>query len=621
MKKKIFLTMLILLIISLTGCSDNSNELWDNLGGGGIGDQTDESNVNLDDLPSRDEVENIPNDNISIDEEGTVQIALDTLSTNTLTLTEGGTYILSGNFAGNIVIDGDAEEIIVVLKGVTIKPLDDQPYPAITFKKNSGKRILHIYENTINNLFDSIGDTKTADEGNAVIQAKKSSLDINGSGTLNITSYGEETTGIKIKKDLTITDTTININVNNNGIKTGELLAIYNATLNIKADNDGIKTDVEASTIEEGNEYTNNAFAGYIYIKNSNITINCGDNGISANSLLKIDNTNEFTINITTNNGAPATITESSSDNADGKAIRTRGITLVDEETGSETDLLSQTKDNYLLVILGGNFIINSNDDAITSKGNLFINDGIYNISSGDDAIHAEYLTAIYNGTITINKSYEGIEGASVEIYNGEINLTATDDGINAANSDLTNYSYNIYLGGGNITINAGGDGIDSNGTIEIAGGSITVWGPTKNDDAALDADRGILINGGTLVACGSAGMVETPSSNSEQCSIVYNAKNNVKIGEKIIVTDTNGNVIFSTTVKKQFQSLVISLESFTLNNTYTITMGSNTENITLTKTINQIGNKFNPGSGMGSGPGGPGDGKGDPGNHGGFRP
>lgn len=610
MNKKILSILLILLLIVFTGCTSNNDDLWDNLGGGGIGEQTDESDVNLDALPSKDEVENKANDDVIIDEDETTEIVLDNFNTNTLTLTEAGTYILSGNFAGNIVVEGDAEEIIVVLKGATIKPLDDQPYPAITFKKHSGKRILHIYEKTINNLSDSIGDTNEADEGNAVIQAKKSSLDITGSGTLNISSYGEETTGIKIKNDLTITDTTINIDVNDNGIKAGELLAIYNANLNIKAGNDGIKTDVEASTIQEGNEYTSNAFAGYIYIKNSNITIDCGDNGISANSLLKIDNTNNFTINVKTNNGAPTTITESSSDNADGKAIRTSGITLVDEETGSETDLLSQTEDNYLLIILGGNFVINSNDDAITSKGNLYINDGIYNISSGDDAIHAEYLTAIYNGKITINKCYEGIEGASVEIYNGEIDLTSTDDGINAANSDLTNYNYNIYFGDGNITINAGGDGIDSNGTVEIAGGKITIWGPTKNDNAALDADRGILVNGGTLVACGPSGMVETPSTNSEQCSVVYNVRNYVNIGDQITVTDTNGNVIFSTTAKKQFQSLVISLEEFKLNDTYTITIGSNTENITLTKTTNQIGNTFGPGGGMG-GPGGPG----------GFRP
>ncbi|MBQ8292817.1 MAG: carbohydrate-binding domain-containing protein [Bacilli bacterium] len=601
--KKIFFIFLFLLIgITTSGCNNNNDDLWDNLGGGGVGDQTDESNVDLDKLPSNDEIENNKNNNFQVDEDGTTEINLDTLSTSTLTLSEGGTYILEGNFLGNVVVEGDAEEIIVILKNANIKPSDSQAFPAITFKKHSGTRVLHIYENSINYLADSVGDTNEADEGNAVIQAKKSSLTINGTGTLNINSYGEETTGIKIKNDLIIDGPTINIDVNDNGIKAGELIALYNANLNIKADNDAIKTDVEATNSEEGNEYTTNPFAGYIYIKNCNISIVCGDDGISANSLLKIDNTNDFTINVTTNNGAPNTITEYSSDNADGKAIRTCGITLVDEETGDETDLLSQTDDNYLLIILGGNFIINSNDDAISSKGNLFINDGIFDLSSGDDAIHAEYLTAIYNGNIKINKCYEGIEGASVEIYNGEINLTSTDDGVNAANGDLIGYNYNIFFGGGNIFIDAGGDGIDSNGTVEITGGNITIWGPTRNDNAALDADKGILVNGGTLVACGPAGMVETPSTNSKQCSIVYNVRNYISVGEQITITDKNNNVIYSTTAKKQFQSLVISLDEFKLNETYTITIGSNSEKITLSKTTNQIGNTFGPG-----GPGGPG--------------
>ena len=600
MKKFLGFLLIFLSFFYLTGCNNVPNNNWDNLGGGGTGDQTDESGVNIDKLPSNNDVEQKPNDEVIITPSEANEIILDTLSTTTLTISEAGTYILTGTFKGNVVVEGDAKEITVVLKNANIATLDDQPYPAITFKKHSGTRILHVYEGTVNYLSDSIGDTNEADEGNAVIQAKKSSLDINGTGTLNITSYGEETTGIKIKNDLTITDTTINVDVNDNGIKSGELLAIYNANITIKADNDAIKTDVEASSIEEGNEYTSNAFAGYIYIKNSNIDINCGDNGISANSLLKIDNTIDYTISVTTNNGAPSTITETSSDNADGKAIRTAGITLVDEETGEETDLPSKTTDNYLLIILGGKFIINSNDDAITSKGNLYINDGEFNLSSGDDAIHAEYLTTIYNGQITINKCYEGIEGASVEIYNGDINLTSVDDGINAANSDLTGYNYNIFFGGGNIVINAEGDGIDSNGTVEINGANIIIWGPTRNDNAALDADRGILMNSGTLLACGSAGMIETPANNSTQCSVVYNVPTYVNIGDEVIVKNSNNEIIYSQTVSKKHQSIVISLPEFELNATYTIITGTNTETVTLNSILTRIGNTMGPG-----GPGG----------------
>ena len=60
---------------------------------------------------------------------------------------------------------------------------------------------------------------------------EKSNLIIGGSGELNLKSYGEETTGIKVKKDLFIFDTTINIDVNDNGIKSGSTMGIYNANI------------------------------------------------------------------------------------------------------------------------------------------------------------------------------------------------------------------------------------------------------------------------------------------------------------------------------------------------------------------------------------------------------
>ena len=86
----------------------------------------------------------------------------------------------------------------------------------------------------------------------------------------------------------------------------------------------------------------------------------------------------------------------------------------------------------------------------------------------------------------------------------------------------LKNYQYNIYIGGGYIVVNAEGDGVDSNGTIEFAGGVTIIYGPTKGGNGSLDADRGILVNGGVLIALGSLGMVETPAKNSQQCCVCY---------------------------------------------------------------------------------------------------
>ena len=67
------------------------------------------------------------------------------------------------------------------------------------------------------------------------------------------------------------------------------------------------------------------------------------------------------------------------------------------------------------------------------------MNDGTYIMDSGDDGIHADQALIINGGILQINKSYEGLEGMTVDIRDGEINVTSIDDGINSAGgSDRT---------------------------------------------------------------------------------------------------------------------------------------------------------------------------------------
>lgn len=619
MKKilKNILTISLMLIMAIMICScdqitigGNNNKdddaPWDQMGGGGTGEDTPESDLKSDDIEKPDDLDD---DKLKEDTEDAILIDLSNLEAettyytykkDTLTITTEGTYELTGSLNGALVIDGDAKDTRIILNGVSIITTDTQDTAAITFKKNSSLRVLTIKEGTTNTLKDSVGDT--VDGEGAIIVAKKSSLTINGKGTLKLIAIGEDTTAIKVKNNLEIINTNIEINATNNGIKADKQINIYDANITVEAGNDGIKTDVEATTTEEIEEFTSDPYAGAIYIKNSNLTLNTKDDGISANSMLYIENNDKNLIKITTNNGAPTKVTESSKEKTDGKAIKVAGIVSVINDV--ETDLPSKCENNYMLVITGGKFEINSNDDALHSKGNLLISDGIFDIATGDDGIHAEYITKIEKGQINITKSYEGIEGASVEIYGGTINVTSTDDGINAANSDLKNWDYNIYIGGGEILINAEGDGVDSNGTIEIIGGKTIIFGPTKNDNGSLDADKGILVNGGILLAFGSSGMVETPSSNSTQASIVYNATRSFAANTTFKLTAETGNVLYEVTPTKTYQSVVISTPELVKNQKFTLTAGTTTESITITAILNKIGQSFGPG---GMGPGGPG--------------
>ncbi len=542
------------------------------------------------------------------DESGAVTIDLSTLTKDNaptgtsfkdsvLTIKAAGTYVLSGTLNGAVEVAKNVEGTVrIVLSGASITTLDSQACAAIVFKQSDSLRVLTIADGTVNSVSDSAGDTE-ADGDGAAIQAKKCSLTINGGGTLNVTAVGEDANGIKVKDTLTILDATITVTAVKNGVKADNAIVLKGADLTVTAGNDAVKTDIEPESEEEALAYAADQTAGYIYIENTSMTLVAGDDGIAANSCLYIANGEDDVISVTTNGGAPTTVTERSSDAADGKAIKVAGIVMEDEE-GNETEYPATYEQNYAIVITGGTFRINANDDAIHSKGNLLVTGGNFTIASGDDGIHAEYLTKIAGGNITITKSYEGIEGAAVEITGGTVTVNAKDDGINAANADINNYSYYILITGGTVTVTCSGDGLDSNGKLLISGGVVTVFGPENGGNAAFDSESGTTISGGTVIALCRETMDPVGAT-----QYMVTANVSISAGATVTLKNSSGEVIVSFVAPKAFANLVISTADMT-SGSYTLTYGNSST--TLTATTGTTGGMGGMG-GAGGGPGGQG--------------
>ncbi len=148
------------------------------------------------------------------------------------------------------------------------------------------------------------------------------------------------------------------------------------------------------------------------------------------------------------------------------------------------------------------------------------------------------------------------------------------------------------------VTVDASGDGIDSNGDIEVTGGELYISGPTSNGDGAIDCDGSATITGGIVVAAGSTGMAENFGTASTQGSILVNLSGSA--GQTITLKDSDGNILASFTPAKAFGCVVVSAPGVAQGGTYTIAAGGASTTVTMESLIY--------GSGMGGGMGDPGD-------------
>jgi hypothetical protein len=485
-----------------------------------------------------------------------------TVDGSTVTITSAGTYSISGSLAdGQIIVNSDDEETVgLLLNGVNIHSSTSAPIYVIS----AAEAVVILGDNTENHLSD--GDTHVfanadEDEPNAALFSK-ADLTIYGNGSLTVA--GNYNDAIASKDGLEIAGGTITVSSVDDGIRGKDYLIVKSGNIQVTAQGDGLKSDNE-----------DDATRGYISIEAGVINITCGGDAIQA------------VTNVWISGGDLTIVSGGGSDSGIAADISAKGI-----------------KAGVNLRIDEGTFTINSADDALHSNGSLTINGGTFVISTGDDAIHADATLEVNGGQISITESYEGMESAVITVNDGDIRLVSTDDGINVsiANGDAgmsqgaamggrpgrggapgqgggpNAFDYSatsfLYVNGGHIVVNSGGDGVDVNGSIVMTDGVVIVHGPTMQMNGALDCVGSFNVSGGFLVAVGSAGMAEAPDASSTQNSLLLNFSGTLQSGALVHIESSDGQEVLTFAPTKQIQSIAFSSPDLKNGSSYNVYYG-----------------------------------------------
>lgn len=392
-----------------------------------------------------------------------------------VSITAAGTYVFSGDCDnGSITVKKGVTGVTIVLNGLTLTNDDSA---AITLNKTAEASLIAAAGTT-----NTVADTEGSNDENAAVKVKSgASLSIGGTGTLTVD--GNAKNGIKGAADavITVAEVKLNINAADDGLSCDDELNITGGTLSITAGGDAVKASPDTGDTENPDTTS----LGNVTISGGTLTLNATEDGIQADGDLTISG---GTFHVKTNGGHTTALTD---DSASCKGFKAGGA----------------------LTVTGGTLTVDSADDALHAGTDVTISGGTLTLATGDDGVHAyndlvigtKGASSTSTPHINITASYEGLEGTTVTVYSGDIDVVASDDGVNAANSTLGERSdkYAISIAGGDLYIDAGSDGLDSNNDINITGGKVEVYGADAMMDAAIDYDGTFTLSGGTLFGAG----------------------------------------------------------------------------------------------------------------------
>ena len=438
-----------------------------------------------------------------------------TVSDGVITITKAGNYRLSGTYSGQVKVEAaDSDMVRLILDNATIT--------------NSTGAAINVVEADEVVIYTASGSTNTVSDGSSYSDTasgspdaaiySKSDLTLAGEGTLKVEGNYEE--GIHTTDGLVIASGTLEVTAANTGIKGKDYVDILDGTVTVTATKDGIK----ATNDTDGNR-------GWVRLSGGTVNISAGDDGFKAERVLEIS-------------GGTLNITESNE--------------------GIEAQYIN---------ILDGTVNVTSSDDGINAS---------YSTSSSSSTESTSSSTTQTSQTAQNTQSGQSAQGnaaqggqsgqppAGGQAPSGNMGQPPAGGGGGGGTFEVVDATINIA--GGTITVNANGDGIDSNGTATLSGGTLVVNGPFTGGNTSLDTNGDLLLNGTTVVAGNSGDMFEAPASSSTSGYVKLTNLSNVSSGTTIQVADSSGKVVANYKVTNSNTALIlVSSANITKGQSYTV--------------------------------------------------